>query len=78
MSKCYEAEARVLNGFPILVRFTSYSPEPDVGYAGGIEIDDILTSAGKPASFIRRQLSEREMQNLIEEIYWHPDNWSPL
>lgn len=73
--RTFETNARVLNGFPIIVQFTQYRPEPDVGFNGGIEIDDIFTVTGRKADFIRRKMTGDDWVKLTETIHWSPDNW---
>lgn len=73
--RTFETNARVLKGFPVLVQFTCYEPEPDVGFSGGIEIDKIFTTTGKPADFIERRMTRKDWVKLTEDIWWKPDDW---
>ena len=48
MAKETEAEARILNGLPVLVYGRIHPAEPDVGCGESAEIDEICWMSGKP------------------------------
>ena len=48
MAKTTEAEARILNGLPVIVYGRIHPAEPDVGCDESAEIDDICWMSGKP------------------------------
>jgi hypothetical protein len=73
--RTFETNARVLKGFPVLVQFTCYEPEPDVGFSGGIEIDDLFTITGRKADFICKRMTGADWAKLREDIEWSPDDW---
>ena len=57
-------ETTVCGGFPVYVRGTLCKPERDVGYEGGIEDIQIMTSTGKPAPFIEAKMTPRDWEKV--------------
>lgn len=72
MAKEVEAEARILNGLPVLVYGRIHPAEPDVGCGESAEIDDICWTSGKsiPDSMwkrMKREDVEACQQALLED-----------
>lgn len=42
-----EFEARILGGLPVVVRVRFEAPDRDVGFYGGVEIEDIFWRGGR-------------------------------
>ena len=65
-----EIETTVLNGFPCIVRFYYWPPEPDVGnITNTVEITEILTTKKKHAPWLESRLSDTEWDKLYEECH---------
>lgn len=59
----FSVEAKVRGGFPVLVTGYIHEAEPNVGYTTTwYEIDEVLTTKGRPASFLK--LSKKELDDL--------------
>lgn len=60
-----EFEARVLGGFPVLVRCIIDAPDRSVGECGPqVTVDEVVTLNGGSAEFVTRRMSRDDWENL--------------
>ena len=68
MTRCEEVQTTVLGGLPVIVRYHLAPAEPDIGVAGGIEVDDFLTIRRKPAPWVWARLGEKGLDDLYGRL----------
>jgi hypothetical protein len=74
MARLVEIETTILEEMPVKVYGRIHRAEPDVGYAGGAEIDEIEWANGKPIRRgVWRRLSNAEIKRIEEEIIYGQD-----
>lgn len=67
----YETSVKV-NNVPATIHFAVYSPEPDVGYYGGIEEVEVFTPTGRP---LTAGLKPTQLDRIIDDLYFRPETW---